>query len=154
MEIINAFSAVVDTGTSLILGDTSYVSQLYQAINATEIGGGVYTCKQFNNLIVTFANLGMSQVPCNDMPNVTITIGGKPFELSTETFNFGTYGLSGNTCFGGIAGSEGLGGLFRLLRSAIADFILDLWILGDVFLRNVYSVFDVGNTRVGFAELA
>jgi cathepsin D len=45
MEIINAFSAVVDTGTSLILGDTSYVSQLYQAINATEIGGGVYTCK-------------------------------------------------------------------------------------------------------------
>ncbi|KAJ8591472.1 acid protease [Rhizopogon salebrosus TDB-379] len=121
MEIINAFSAVVDTGTSLILGDTSYVSQLYQAINATEIGGGVYT------------------LPCNDMPNVTITIGGKSFELSAETFNFGTYGLSGNTCFGGIAGSEGLG---------------DLWILGDVFLRNVYSVFDVGNTRVGFAELA
>ena len=44
------------------------------------------------------------------MPNVTITIGGKSFELSAETLNFGTYGLSGDTCIGGIAGSENLGG--------------------------------------------
>jgi cathepsin D len=49
------------------------------------------------------------------MPNVTITLGGKSFEVSTETFNFGTYGLSGNTCLGGIAGSEGLGGGFSFI---------------------------------------
>ncbi|OJA19217.1 hypothetical protein AZE42_06771 [Rhizopogon vesiculosus] len=120
-EVVKGFSAVVDTGTALILGDTSYVSQLYQAINVTDIGGGVYA------------------LPCNAMPNVTITLGGTSFELSTETFNFGTYNSSANTCIGGIAGSDGLG---------------DQWILGDVFLRNVYTVFDVGNTRVGFAELA
>ncbi len=28
-----------------------------------------------------------------------------------------------------------------------------MWIIGDVFLANVYSVFDVGNKQVGFAEL-
>ncbi|KAG2139032.1 aspartic peptidase domain-containing protein [Suillus clintonianus] len=120
-EVVNGFSAIVDTGTTLIIGDTSYVSQLYAVINATEVGGGVYS------------------LPCDAMPNVNITIGGKPFALSAETFNFGKYGSSGNTCLGGIAGSDGLG---------------DLWILGDVFLRNVYSVFDVGNSRVGFSELA
>lgn len=123
-EIVNTFSAIVDTGTTLILGDPSHVSQLYAVINATEVGGGVYS------------------LPCDAMPNVTITLGGKPFALSAETFNFGKYGSSGNTCLGGIAGSDGLG---------------DLWILGDVFLRNVYTAFDVGlgnSSSVGFADLA
>jgi len=114
-------SAVVDTGTSFILGDANMVGQFYGALNATDVGGGFYT------------------MPCNAMPNVSITIEGTSFAISADTFNLGTYDSSGNSCIGAIAGTGSLG---------------DTWILGDVFLQNVYSVFDVGGLQVGFADLA
>ncbi|KAF8839851.1 acid protease [Paxillus ammoniavirescens] len=119
--IVKDFPAVVDTGTTLILGDITTVGQFYGALNGTDIGSGFYT------------------LPCNSMPSVSITIGGKPFTLSAETFNLGSYDSSGETCVGSILSTSSLG---------------DIWILGDAFLQNVYSVFDLGNSRVGFADLA
>ncbi|KAG1749570.1 aspartic peptidase domain-containing protein [Suillus lakei] len=120
---VNKFSAIVDSGTSLILGSPSQVKQLYAATDATEVEKGVYA------------------LPCSAMPHVSITLGGKSFALSTDSINLGPTDSSGNTCIGAIHASDSLGDRFG-------------WILGDVFMRNVYTVFDVGNTRVGFADLA
>ena len=35
----------------------------------------------------------------------------------------------------------------------MVDLYTDFWILGDVFLQNVYSAWDIGNKRIGFAGL-
>jgi hypothetical protein len=41
-----------------------------------------------------------------------------------------------------------------LINKGRFDHDAGFWILGDVFLRNVYSAWDVGNGRIGFATLA
>lgn len=88
---VKKFSAIVDSGTSLILGNSSQVKQLYAATNATEVDKGVYA------------------LPCNAMPHVSITLGGKTIPLSAESFNLGPVDSSRNTCIGAIQASDSLG---------------------------------------------
>lgn len=99
--------AIVDTGTSLILGNAENVSQFYSALNATNIGSGYYTSKSLYALM--FAFLTPFLVPCNAMPNVSITIEGRSFAISAEMFNLGPSDSSGDSCIGAIAGTGNLG---------------------------------------------
>ncbi|KIK65519.1 hypothetical protein GYMLUDRAFT_94161 [Collybiopsis luxurians FD-317 M1] len=118
-------SAVVDTGTTLVLGDSDNVAAVYAAIPgsadaSSTVGAGFFT------------------VPCDSIPTVSLTFGGTAFTISADTFNLGMVSAGSSDCVGGIAAAD-LG---------------DFWVAGDVFLQNVYTSFDVGNTQVGFATLA
>ncbi|EJD01639.1 acid protease [Fomitiporia mediterranea MF3/22] len=125
--VSSAQNAIVDTGTTLFIVDSDSLQAIYAAIpgsqDATDtVGSGFFT------------------VPCDTIPdNISVTLGGTDYTLSSETLNFGQVSEGSSDCVGGIISSDG----------SKSDF----WILGDVFLRNVYTEFDVGNLQVGFAPV-
>ncbi|KAI0037801.1 acid protease, partial [Auriscalpium vulgare] len=76
---------------------------------------------------------------------ISVTLGGTAFTVDPSTFNLGPVSDGSSTCVGGAAADDSIGS-----DTCPAEF----WILGDVFLQNVYTKFDVGNEQIGFASLA
>ncbi|KAH7912668.1 aspartic peptidase domain-containing protein [Hygrophoropsis aurantiaca] len=123
-QILNQLDSIIDTGTTVIIGDMANVKAFYDAIGGQDAtstaGAGIYT------------------FPCNTVPPVSLTFGGKSFPVSADTFNLGPVTSGSESCVGAIMGEDSM----------------PMWIVGDVFLANVYTTFDLGNNRVGFATLA
>ncbi|MEE6511470.1 hypothetical protein FKM82_018023 [Ascaphus truei] len=85
---------------------------------------------------------GAYPVNCNNlqnMPTLSFTINGVSFPLPPSAY---------------IVQENGYCSANFLSISLPAQNGQPLWILGDVFLREYYSVFDFGNSRVGFASAA
>ncbi|KAF9959909.1 hypothetical protein BGZ70_008733 [Mortierella alpina] len=82
---------------------------------------------------------GIYSLPCNvqGMPMLKFEIGGRTFELPPHLYTLQE--IAPGRCMSGFAGEEVEG---------------TSWILGDVFLRSVYSIFDFDSDRVGFGKLA
>ncbi|KAK5685075.1 hypothetical protein LTS10_003150 [Elasticomyces elasticus] len=84
------------------------------------------------------ADAGGYIFPCDaDVPDFHIAIGGKSFTVPGEYINFTPADNSGEQCFGGIQPNTGIG----------------FTILGDVFLKAMFVVFDQTTSapRLGFA---
>ncbi|KAL5527800.1 hypothetical protein ACEPAG_6601 [Sanghuangporus baumii] len=125
-SVSGAQDAIVDTGTSLLIADTQTVSNIIQAVPGAQ--DAAQTVGQ-----------GFFTFPCDSAPdNIALTLGGKQFTLSGDSINLGQAAEGSSDCVSGI----------------IADDSQGFWILGDVFLRNVYTSFDVDNSQVGFGDLA
>ncbi|ORX78652.1 Asp-domain-containing protein [Basidiobolus meristosporus CBS 931.73] len=78
--------------------------------------------------------LDCSKIP--SLPSLTLTFGGKPFTLSADQYILKVQ----NQCVSGFMGMD------------IPAPAGPLWIVGDVFLRAYYTIYDLGKHRVGFAK--
>ncbi|PKA62492.1 Aspartic proteinase oryzasin-1 [Apostasia shenzhenica] len=89
--------------------------------------------------------LGESAVDCGSlasMPNISFTIGGKPFLLTPEQYVLQIGVGIAAQCFSGFTALD------------VPPPRGPLWILGDVFMGVYHTIFDSGKLRVGFAEAA
>ncbi|CAE6440683.1 unnamed protein product [Rhizoctonia solani] len=77
--------------------------------------------------------------PCSSPPSVGFNIGGKKFSVSPEDFNLGPTNNTGIACTGANVGFE-----------AAPE---DTWVVGGRFVKNLHTVFDEANSRVGLATL-
>ncbi|XP_029907485.1 pepsin A-like [Myripristis murdjan] len=109
--------AIVDSGTSLIVGPSKDINNINGWV-------GAYTDQFGNEAVVSCSNL-------NVMPDIVFNINGYSLSLPPSAYVMQS---STSQCKTGFESGS--------------------WILGEVFMRQFYTVFDIGNNMVGFAQAA
>jgi len=131
--------AAIDTGTTLIGGPTSSVQAIYQKIS--------------NSQALTGDMQGYYSIPCNQPVQMSFTFGSKTWSINPVDFN--VQSLQGGSCLGALfeldlgQSSSNSGGNNKRQQS-----FAPAWVIGDTFLKNVYSVYRFDPPSVGFAALA
>ncbi|TFK51942.1 Asp-domain-containing protein [Heliocybe sulcata] len=125
-RVTNSIHAIIDTGTTLVVGDEATVDEIYAAIPGSRPA-------------ILEVGLGFFTVPCNNIPKLGLSFGSATFNISPQTFNLGRESAGSDRCVGGLVASPSA---------------TDFWIVGDVFLQNIYTVFDMGRNEVCFAKLS
>ncbi|KAI0369096.1 acid protease [Pilatotrama ljubarskyi] len=124
----SAAYAAIDTGTTLVGGPQDVISALYAQIPGSQALSG--------------QNAGYWTYPCDTDVNVAMRFGSSSISWPISNADFLLEQASRDTC---------VGAFFALSTSGTSA---PPWIVGDTFLKNVYSVFRAQPASVGFAQLS
>uniref|UniRef100_A0A8C3FZR8 pepsin A n=1 Tax=Chrysemys picta bellii TaxID=8478 RepID=A0A8C3FZR8_CHRPI len=116
----NSCQAIIDTGTSLLAGPSTGISNIDSYIGASN---------------------GTVRISCSAMsslPNIVFTINGIKFPVPASAYIIDESG----SCTSGFQSID------------VPTSSGELWILGDVFIRQYYVVFDRANKQVVLASVA
>lgn len=91
MQISGSTASIIDSGTTLILGDKADVAAFY---------GNVTGAKEIEG------QSGMWSVPCDAVPTASLSFGGVSFEIDPNTFSLGLVESGSSDCVGGIAATS------------------------------------------------
>lgn len=121
--------AAIDTGTTLIGGPPDIVANIYAQIPGAQRGTG--------NLARYWT------YPCNSDVTITFGFDGAAWPMAPADFKLATNDPS--ICVGAI---------FEASLGGLGNPDVPQWIVGDAFLKNVYSVFRYTPPSIGFARLS
>ncbi|CAG9326837.1 unnamed protein product [Blepharisma stoltei] len=113
----SGFKAILDTGTSLLVGSPSIVNQILALIPSV--------AQDCSNLA--------------KLPTVNIVLGGVTYAMPPSAYVWQIPNGSANQCINGWQADD--------LGSELANTV----ILGDLFIRTYYTLFDMGGSRIGLS---
>ncbi|OAD80475.1 hypothetical protein PHYBLDRAFT_17624 [Phycomyces blakesleeanus NRRL 1555(-)] len=112
---------IIDSGSTLIITSTADAENFHRQIPGAE-----------NNGDTTWS------IPCKSysLEPLVIWVNNVPLTLHPKDYILTPMGANKTMCLSGISGQ-------------VLD-VANAWILGGVFMRHYYTVFDYGNQRIGF----
>jgi len=117
--------AIADTGTSLIVGPKDEIKKINTMLGGHPLPRGLWL-------------IDCATVPT--LPSLAFTLGDKQFLVPASAYIIQESQAGQNICLSGLVGMD-------LPPSAGK-----LFILGDIFLGEYYSIYDFGQNRMGFAK--
>ena len=121
--IINGVPSQFKAKTAIIDTGTSFV--LMPPVDAQQLHRQIPQSQQAGNSF---------NIPCSSTASVQVKISGVAYDISSKDY-VGKPVSGGNLCSSNIIGRQTFG--------------TNQWLLGDTFLKNVYSVFDFDNNQIG-----
>ncbi|KAF8882667.1 aspartic peptidase domain-containing protein, partial [Infundibulicybe gibba] len=125
----------IDTGTAFIHGPAKDVAAIWEAVPGSD-GSPIGQ------------DSGHS-VACTTKVSISLSFGGKLWPINPVDMNLGRLNKTSLLCVGAIFEAEEALSTLGDEYSIIGD-----WLIGDTFLKNVYTVFRMSPPSIGFAQLS